>query len=490
MSKYFDWPASLKRMVRFDAARAEDVNAALDELTAGVDQIEADIDRLNNAANIYEDFDKRYLGAKASDPALDNQGAALTAGAMYFNTSVNEMRSWNDSAWEAAYLPASGYATEAPSDGNRYARKNTEWEMTDVVQRSARTSNTALSAADCGKWIDVTSGTFTQTFAAATTLGDGWWCYLGNSGTGDITLDPDGAETIDGLASYVMYPGEVRLVQCDGTTLRTIVLSSFSKTFTASGSFVKPPRYSAFGLVVIGAGAGGQCGRRTSGGSIARGGDGGASGGRGELRASADSIAATAAVVVGAGGNGAAGLAVDGSPSNGAAGGDSSVAGVITATGASETGTPGVAYMFGLSASGAAGGAGSASNFKGQAGKNIDSSSNMAIPSGGGGGSCYGASSTGGGNGGSNGVTGEGVRAGGVGGVGTGVVGGDGTNDPERGGTGGGGGAGGAASGTNGGAGGAGGTGAGGGGGGGSNGGTSGAGGAGGSGAVTIWGIA
>lgn len=45
MSKYFDWPASLKRFVRFDAARAEDVNAALDELTAGTDSIEADINR-------------------------------------------------------------------------------------------------------------------------------------------------------------------------------------------------------------------------------------------------------------------------------------------------------------------------------------------------------------------------------------------------------------------------------------------------------------
>lgn len=45
MSKYFDWPASLKRFVRFDAARAEDLNAALDELTAGTDTIEADINR-------------------------------------------------------------------------------------------------------------------------------------------------------------------------------------------------------------------------------------------------------------------------------------------------------------------------------------------------------------------------------------------------------------------------------------------------------------
>lgn len=45
MSRYFDWPGSLKRMVRFDAARAEDVNDALDELTAGLDLMDVDVDR-------------------------------------------------------------------------------------------------------------------------------------------------------------------------------------------------------------------------------------------------------------------------------------------------------------------------------------------------------------------------------------------------------------------------------------------------------------
>jgi hypothetical protein len=45
MSKYFDWPASLKRFVRFDAARAEDVNDALDELSTGLDALDIDVER-------------------------------------------------------------------------------------------------------------------------------------------------------------------------------------------------------------------------------------------------------------------------------------------------------------------------------------------------------------------------------------------------------------------------------------------------------------
>lgn len=41
----FDWPTSLKRFVRFTSAKAEDVNDALDDLSAGLDTVEADINR-------------------------------------------------------------------------------------------------------------------------------------------------------------------------------------------------------------------------------------------------------------------------------------------------------------------------------------------------------------------------------------------------------------------------------------------------------------
>lgn len=41
----FDWPASLKRFVRFTSAKAEEVNDALDDLSAGLDTVEANIAR-------------------------------------------------------------------------------------------------------------------------------------------------------------------------------------------------------------------------------------------------------------------------------------------------------------------------------------------------------------------------------------------------------------------------------------------------------------
>jgi len=45
-----------------------------------------------NAAASYDSFDDRYLGAKSSDPALDNDSNALIDGALYFDTTNNVMK--------------------------------------------------------------------------------------------------------------------------------------------------------------------------------------------------------------------------------------------------------------------------------------------------------------------------------------------------------------------------------------------------------------
>jgi hypothetical protein len=176
-----------------------------------------------------------------------------------------------------------------------------------TVVLSARTSNTILGAADQSTLIDITSGTFSQTFTAAATLGSGWFCYIRNSGTGDITLDPNGGETIDGLTSYIMYPGEARLVQCDGAAFTSLVLSAFSLTFTASGTFTKPPGYTQFMVEAFGAGGGGGSGRKMGSGTPQSGGAGGGGGSYITKQLLASALSASETVTVGAGGTGAAG---------------------------------------------------------------------------------------------------------------------------------------------------------------------------------------
>ena len=190
--------------------------------------------------------------------------------------------------------------------------------ITPNVIRSARTANTILSVADQGTLIDITSGTFSQTFTAASTLGSGWFCYIRNAGTGDITLDPNSTELIDGLSTYIMYGGETRLVQCTGTAFTTVVLSPFYRAFTASGTFTKPPGYSQFaGLAWSGGGSGEK---NVSGSAIRSGGGGGC----GDFLLLASTVGTTETITIGAGG---LGVTSDGS---GLVGGNTTIGSLFT----------------------------------------------------------------------------------------------------------------------------------------------------------------
>lgn len=61
----------------------------------------------------YDSFDDRYLGTKTSDPTLDNDGNALVAGALYFNSVSGVMKLYNGSAWVAAYVSGDGFLAAA-----------------------------------------------------------------------------------------------------------------------------------------------------------------------------------------------------------------------------------------------------------------------------------------------------------------------------------------------------------------------------------------
>ena len=63
----------------------------------------------SSAAASYDAFDDRYLGSKAANPTLDNDGNALLTGALYWNSVSNEMRVYSGSAWVAAYVSAGSY---------------------------------------------------------------------------------------------------------------------------------------------------------------------------------------------------------------------------------------------------------------------------------------------------------------------------------------------------------------------------------------------
>jgi hypothetical protein len=69
--------------------------------TASANSATASANSATAAEAAFDSFDDRYLGAKGSAPSTDNDGNALLTGALYFNSSSNEIFNWTGSAWEA-----------------------------------------------------------------------------------------------------------------------------------------------------------------------------------------------------------------------------------------------------------------------------------------------------------------------------------------------------------------------------------------------------
>ena len=68
-----------------------------------------------NVASLYDQFDDRYLGSKATDPSLDNDGDALLAGALYYNSTIQQLKFYNGSAWQRIN-PIISVSSTAPSN--------------------------------------------------------------------------------------------------------------------------------------------------------------------------------------------------------------------------------------------------------------------------------------------------------------------------------------------------------------------------------------
>lgn len=111
------------------AAPTEAAAAAASASAASASQTAAAASAAAAAAS-YDTFDDRYLGSKTADPTLDNDGNALVAGALYFNSVANEMRVYDGATWIAAssaggasllnynYTATAGQTTFSGADDN------------------------------------------------------------------------------------------------------------------------------------------------------------------------------------------------------------------------------------------------------------------------------------------------------------------------------------------------------------------------------------
>ena len=75
--------------------------ASANSATASANSATASSNSATAAEAAFDSFDDRYLGAKGSAPSTDNDGNALLTGALYFNSSSNQIFNWTGSAWDS-----------------------------------------------------------------------------------------------------------------------------------------------------------------------------------------------------------------------------------------------------------------------------------------------------------------------------------------------------------------------------------------------------
>lgn len=84
-----------------------------------------------------------------------------------------------------------------------------------IGRYQTKSSGYTAVLADIGTIFRMTSS-LTLAMTAAATLGTGWWCMVLADG-GDVTVDPNSSETINGSATLTISDGEAAIISCDGT---------------------------------------------------------------------------------------------------------------------------------------------------------------------------------------------------------------------------------------------------------------------------------
>jgi len=136
------------------AAAADAVSTAADVVTTGNNVTAAQAAQAAAEAAA-DNFDDTYLGAKASDPTVDNDGDPLNAGDLYFNTSSNVLKVYNGSAWQVAAVSTAGLLAAANdlSDLNDAATALTNLGLTATAAELNYNDITTLGTVEASKTV-------------------------------------------------------------------------------------------------------------------------------------------------------------------------------------------------------------------------------------------------------------------------------------------------------------------------------------------------
>ena len=121
------------------AAAASEAAASVSEAAAATSEVNAASSATDAAAsallaeNTLDEFQDIYLGEKASDPTVDNDGNPLQVGALYFNTTNKLMRVYNGASWQNTAAIATSVNWSQITDAPTYIGESGKYLQSDGV---------------------------------------------------------------------------------------------------------------------------------------------------------------------------------------------------------------------------------------------------------------------------------------------------------------------------------------------------------------------
>lgn len=203
---------------------------ATDDYVARIMQVTASTAGLSmwmppaNQTSVGNDILIRNVGANSftvKDYAGTNTIITIAAGEakyIYITANPNEQGTWGI----IAFGVGSSTADSATLAGYGLLAITTTLNQSHPV--STFSSNYTAIDSDRAQMYAWTGGAGTLTLTAASTLGNNWFMFLRNAGTGTLTVAGSGGNTINGSATIAFQPDDSAIIVCTGTTFYTVGL--------------------------------------------------------------------------------------------------------------------------------------------------------------------------------------------------------------------------------------------------------------------------
>ena len=195
-------------------AAATSATASATSATASANSATSSAGSATSAAASFDSFDDRYLGAKSSDPSVDNDGDALVTGALYFNSSSNAMKVYTGSAWSAV----------APT-----ATSVTLSQVTDFPSQSGQSGKFLTTNGSVPSWAEAAAASGEVEAVASETITAGQSLILKSDGQ---AARVSGTKTAGFQTSYVNAAGASDLIRSafDAANNKLIIAQSTNQS--------------------------------------------------------------------------------------------------------------------------------------------------------------------------------------------------------------------------------------------------------------------